>query len=169
MGPIDTVRSPPAAGRISVAVFHAATATVAAVTTRLAVAVALVVVLVALAWWIERRRPREAPTQPAVSAPAQLDRRDFARPDAPWLVVLFTSRTCESCEGLYEKASPLISDDVAVVEVEYSRARAMHERYRVEAAPITVIADREGVVRTSFVGAFGAAELWAAIAELRAG
>ena len=74
------------------------------------IAVALFAVLAGVAWWLERRRRPDAPTQPhAAETPAQLDRADFPRPDAPWLVVLFTSRTCESCAGLYEKALPLES------------------------------------------------------------
>ena len=51
--------------------------------------------------------------------PAQLDRADFPRPEAPWLVVLFTSSNCDSCAGLYDKAAALESDEVAVTEVEY--------------------------------------------------
>jgi len=34
---------------------------------------------------------------------------------------------------------------------------------------MTLIADAEGVVRASFIGAFAAPELWTAVAELRAG
>jgi hypothetical protein len=82
--------------------------------------------------------------------------------------VLFTSSNCDSCEGLYDKAAALESDDVVVTEVEYFANRALHERYHVEAAPMTLVADAEGVVRLSFIGAFAAPELWSAVAELRA-
>ena len=71
--------------------------------------------------------------------------------------------------GLFDKAVTLESGDVAVTEVEYLAQPKLHERYRVDAAPLTVIADSDGVVRTSFLGAFAASELWAAVAELRAG
>ena len=33
---------------------------------------------------------------------------------------------------------------------------------------MTLVADADGVVRVSFLGAFAAAELWNAVAELRA-
>jgi hypothetical protein len=135
---------------------------------RVVVAVALFALLAALAWWLERRRRNEAPTQSPGLGPIQLDRADFPRPEAPWLVVLFTSSTCESCAGLYDKAAALESDHVAVAEVEYFARPQLHERYHVDAAPLTVIADAEGVVRASFLGAFAAPELWTAIAELRA-
>jgi hypothetical protein len=138
------------------------------VTARIALAVALVVVLAAVAWWLERRRRCDAPLQGAPVAPAQLDRHDFASPRTPWLVVLFTSQACESCAGLYEKAMPLAGDDVAVVELEYPAERALHQRYHVVAAPMTLVADHDGVVRASFFGAFSAPELWNTVAELRA-
>ena len=96
-----------------------------------------------------------------------LDRHDFAGPDAPWLVVLFTSKNCDSCAGLLDKALPLASDQVSVTEVEYPANRALHERYHIDAAPITVLADDDGVTRASFVGAFTATDLWKVLAELR--
>jgi hypothetical protein len=135
---------------------------------RVVVAVVLFALLAALAWWFERRRRRDAPTQASGAAPTQLDRADFARPEAPWLVVLFTSANCDSCAGLYDKAAALESDEVAVTEIEYFARRELHERYHVDAAPMTLIADAAGVVRVSMLGAFGAAELWTAVAELRA-
>ena len=54
-----------------------------------------------------------------------------------------------------------------MVEVEYQEQPELHKRYAIDAAPITVIADREGVTRASFTGSFSATDLWAAVAELR--
>lgn len=136
---------------------------------RIAIAAAVFVVLLGVAFWLERRRRADVPTQSTVNTPEQLDRHDFERPDAPWLVVVFTSKTCDSCAGLMEKAAPLASDDVAVEEVEYFAQRSLHERYHINAAPLTLVADRDGVVRSSFVGAFSATDLWNTVAELRAG
>jgi hypothetical protein len=136
---------------------------------RVVVAVALFALLAAVAWWLERRRRHDAPTQSPLTTPTQLDRADFARSDAPWLVVLFTSSNCDSCAGLYDKAATLESRDVAVTEVEYFANRALHERYHVDAAPMTLVADDRGVVRASILGAFAAPELWSAVAELRDG
>ena len=136
-------------------------------TLRIAIAIALFVVLSGVAWWLERRRRSHAPSQGTTSTPEQLDRLDFDRPDAPWLVVLFTSNACASCEGLYEKALPLASEDVAVAEIEFPAQRALHDRYHVQAAPMTLVADHEGVVRATFLGAFSATDLWNAVAELR--
>ena len=136
---------------------------------RVIVAVTLFALLAVLAWWLERRRLSDAPMQTPGLPPTQLDRADFPRPEVPWLVVLFTSSTCESCAGLREKAAALESDEIVVTEVEYFARPELHDRYHVDAAPMTLIADAEGVVRVSFIGAFAAPELWTAVAELRAG
>ena len=131
------------------------------------IAVAILVVAGGVAWWLERRRVAAPPTQGRATVPQQLDRNDFARPDAAWLVALFTSQHCDSCAGLFDKAKPLESDDVSVTEVEYGAQPELHRRYQIDAAPITVLADSAGVTRASFVGAFTAADLWAALADLR--
>jgi hypothetical protein len=139
------------------------------VAVRLVIAVVILVVAAGVALWLERRRVFAPPTQGRAIVPQQLDRRDFPRPDAPWLVALFTSQHCDSCAGLYDKARPLESADVTVAEVEYGARPDLHERYQIDAAPITVLVDAAGVTRGSFVGAFAATELWSALAELRSG
>jgi protein-disulfide isomerase len=133
---------------------------------RLLLAGALVAVVTLVAFVLRRRRP-DPPTQPSWTVPAQLDRGDFDRPDAPWLVVAFTSATCGSCAELIDKARPLESDAVAVVDVEFSAHKDLHERYGIDAVPTLVVADEEGVVRASFVGPVTATDLWAAVAEAR--
>jgi len=138
------------------------------VVVRIVIAVAILAVAAGVAWWLERRRVAAPPTQGRAVVPQQLDRNDFARPDAPWLVVLFTSEHCDSCAGLYGKAKPLESPDVSVTEVEYGANPELHRRYKIDAAPITVLVDSAGVTRESFVGAFAATELWNALAEVRA-
>ena len=133
---------------------------------RVVLAAVIVVVAAVLAVIVERRRPAP-PTQASWSVPAQLDRADFDRPEAPWLVTVFTSATCETCARARDKAAVLASDDVAVQEIEVSARRDLHDRYRIEAVPIILLADHEGVVRASFVGPPSATDLWAAVAEAR--
>jgi hypothetical protein len=130
----------------------------------LAAAVVLVAVIVAVV--LERRRP-EAPTQGAWAVPAQLDRADFARPDAPWLVAVFTSATCDSCAKAVERAQVLASEAVAVDEAEVASRPDLHRRYHIDAVPIVLVADADGVVRTSFTGPPSAIDLWAAVAGVR--
>jgi hypothetical protein len=133
---------------------------------RLLVAGALVVVVAIVALVISRRRT-DAPTQPTWTIPTTLDRADFARPDAPWLVAVFSSATCAGCHEVVEAAEPLASDAVAVDDVELGARRDLHQRYSIDAVPMLLIVDAEGVVRESYVGPVGATELWARVAELR--
>lgn len=136
--------------------------------TQLALAAALVVLAVGLAQVLRRRRGSDPPSQPrSFDVPAQLDRSDFARPDAPWLVVVFSSATCQTCADVTAKAQVLGCRDVAVQEVEFSTDRPLHERYRIDAVPTVVVADDAGVVRASFLGPMSATDLWAAVAEAR--
>ncbi len=135
---------------------------------RLAVAVAIVAVAAVIASIVRRRRASDAPTQGGFELPVQLDRHDFDRPDAPWLVVVFTSATCGSCADVVSKASVLAAGDVAVVEVAYQERPDLHARYAVEAVPALVVAGADGVVRTGFLGPVTATDLWAAVADARA-
>lgn len=134
---------------------------------RLILVVALVLVAVGVAVVLQRRRPRPAPTTVGHALPDRVDRQDFDRPDAPWLVAVFTSATCSTCAGVWDKARQLASEDVAVAELEFGAAKPMHQRYGIDAVPSVVVADRAGVVRATFVGPVTATDLWASVAELR--
>lgn len=130
------------------------------------VAVAAIAVVAALV--ITRRTRVDAPTQPdGYAVPGMLDRSDFHRPDAPWLVAVFSSSSCLACREVWEKASALASDEVVVQEIEAAERKDLHERYRIDAVPMVVVADDEGLARASFIGIPSAADLSAALAELR--
>lgn len=131
------------------------------------IAIAVFVGALAVGAVLRGRRTVDAPTQPMYSAPAQIDRADFADVSAPWLVAVFSSASCTMCADVVAKAQVLSCAEVGVVDVEYSVAATLHRKYHVEAVPIAVIADQVGVVRASFVGAVTATDLWAAVAEVR--
>ncbi|MCB1002398.1 MAG: thioredoxin family protein [Acidimicrobiales bacterium] len=140
---------------------------------RLLLALAIVAVAVVVALVARRRRVADAPTQTTHHVPDQLDPADF-RPlvdpesaEAPWMVVVFSSATCHTCGEMVAKARPLASRQVAVVEVEYGAQTDLHRRYRIDAVPTTVVTDRAGVVRASFLGRVSATDLWAEVAEVR--
>jgi protein-disulfide isomerase len=133
---------------------------------RLLIVAAVVGFAAGVAVVVRRRRP-EPPTQGKWPVPTQLDRADFDRPDAPWLVVVFSSTTCLSCADAVEKAEVLASAEVVVQDVEVTANPDLHRRYGIDAVPVTVVADGDGVVRASFVGAPSATDLWAAVADLR--
>jgi hypothetical protein len=130
---------------------------------------ALVVVLSAVvaAAVLRRRRRPDVPTQPRYEVPRQLDRADFPDVAVPWLVAVFSSASCAACADVARKCAVLASREVAVAEVEYSAAGQLHGKYDIQAVPMVVVADREGVVRAVFIGPVTATDLWAAVAEAR--
>ena len=66
-----------------------------------------------------------------------------------------------------ERAAVMESKDVAVVEVEYGEAKALHEKYQIDAVPTLLISDAQGVTRRHFLGPVNATDMWAAAAEIR--
>lgn len=112
-------------------------------------------------------RSSDAPAANTHHIPRQLDRADFPRPDVPWLVAVFTSATCSTCAGVWDRARHLESGQVAVVELELGAEKALHERYRIDAVPTLLICDADGEVKRAFLGPTTATDLWAAVAEVR--
>lgn len=134
---------------------------------QLLIALAVVAAAAVVAEVLRRRRRLDAPTQRPAQLPSQLDRADFERPDAPWLVAVFTSDTCSTCSDVVAKARVLDSDAVAVTVVSYQRDRELHDRYRIDAVPGVVVTDAHGVAKATFLGPISATDLWAAVAEAR--
>ena len=92
------------------------------------VAVALLVAMVL------GRKPG-APASNTHHVPNLLDRNDFVRPEAPWLVAVFTSSTCDTCAGVWARAELLTSDQVATQRIDFQTDKAMHERYNIDGVP----------------------------------
>lgn len=134
--------------------------------TRLVLVLILVLIAAGVGAWFARR-DRGRPVSTGGSLPGHVLRSDFERPDAPWLVVLFSSATCASCADARTVVEPLASDEVAVTEVEFTAHRALHERYGIDAVPSVIVCDAAGAVRADFLGPPKAADLWSTIAELR--
>jgi hypothetical protein len=134
---------------------------------RLLIAAAIAAAAAAVSVVLRSRRGPDAPTRSSGSVPEQLDRADFATPEVPWLVAVFTSATCASCADVQAKADVLASDDVAVDVIEYPQRRDLHQRYRIDSVPLVLIADDAGVVRQHFLGPVTATDLWAAVAAAR--
>ena len=136
---------------------------------RLLIALVAVAVAGAVAFVLQRRRPAP-PTNDGWNVPAQLDRRDFDRPEAPWLVAVFTSATCDTCSGVASKAAALdagAGSPVCVQVLEVSDEAELHRRYAIDAVPLVLLADADGVVVWHALGPVTATDLWAAVAEAR--
>ena len=134
---------------------------------RLTVAVALALVAALVAWFLTRRKTAEPVGSSSWHVPAQLARKDFNGPHSPWLVALYSASTCEACQAVWERTVILDSAEVAVQRLDASADRACHQRYRIDAVPLVLIADAQGVVRRHFLGPVNSADLWGALAELR--
>jgi hypothetical protein len=134
---------------------------------QLAVALIVGAAAVAIAWYLQRRSAPAPERGSSWTVPELVSRADFERPDAPWLVVLFSSATCLACRGTAAKAELLASDEVAYQEVDHVERRDLHDRYGIDAVPMLLVVDAIGSVRRSFVGEPSATDLWAALAELR--
>lgn len=131
------------------------------------VIVGVVVVIALLANLWQRKRQVDAPTQGASEVPSQIDRSDFVRPDAPWIVLAFTSATCQTCSDIERKVRVLETNNVAIQILEYTPQRELHERYKIDAVPTVLMADANGVVQANFLGPVSATDLWAALARAR--
>jgi thioredoxin-related protein len=134
---------------------------------RVVIVVVLVVAAVTVALVIQRRRESPAPTRTGGALPDRVDRHDFQRPEASWLVALFASQTCRTCDDVWRKVQALASDEVAVQRLDVETEPALHRRYVVSSVPGLIVADREGMARARFLGPVTAADLWATLAELR--
>ena len=134
---------------------------------QLAVLVVLVAVAVAMALVLARRGGAEPARAQSWAVPTLVRREDFERPEAPWLVLLFSSSTCLACQGTWEKVTALESEAVAVQRVDAIEGKDLHDRYGIDAVPMTLVVDAAGGVRRDFVGPPTATDLWAALAELR--
>lgn len=123
------------------------------------------VALLANLW--QRKRQVDAPTQGTSELPTQIDRADFVRPDAQWIVLAFTSASCTTCADIERKVRVLETNSVAIQILEYTAERALHARYKIDAVPSVLMADSNGVVQANFLGPVTATDMWAALARVR--
>lgn len=128
---------------------------------------ALILVMAATLGVVVRKRKPDAPSQTLNLIPQQLNRKDFVSPEKPWLLVVFTSSTCDACQDVATKAKVLTSQDVAVQIIDYLEMRNLHRQYAIDSVPTTVIADNLGVVQYGVLGPITATDLWAAMARCR--
>jgi hypothetical protein len=135
---------------------------------RVVIGLAVLAVVGVIALVLERRRrSHAAPVRDPFPVPRQITRGDFPRPDAPWLVALFSSTTCDGCEAMRGRVAALETAEVAVADVSWQESRGLHERYEISGVPMVLVADAEGVVRRAFIGSVTSTDLWAGVAGAR--
>ena len=119
-----------------------------------------------LAVLLQRWRPG-GPVATGWSVPGHLDRSDFAKPDVPWLVAVFSSTDCATCASMVAEAHTLAAAQVVVQEVPAESASELHDRYQVDVVPMLVVADGDGLVRAHHLGPSAPGELRAVLEGAR--
>ena len=104
-----------------------------------------------ISFWANRRKP-DSPTVPKFVLPLQLDRHDFERPDSKWLLVLFTSETCDSCVTVLAQLPDLAITNLHIQSIEFPAQEALHKKYSVGSVPSLLLTGPQGVVEWSFAG-----------------
>ncbi len=110
-------------------------------------------------------------THPADSAstdryiPEHLDPARFALASGKWLIVVFSSATCETCRTVVDDIAAMAKADLLTIAVQFEQDPNLHRHYRIDAVPTTLIADPTGTVRKSFLGPVGRKALEIALAE----
>jgi len=102
--------------------------------------------------YVVNKRGTDSPSVPKNSLPIQIDREDFEQPEAAWLLVFFSSESCDSCERVHDLLKSLSLDSLHIQEVEFPEKIATHQRYGIDSVPITLVADVDGVVVWSYAG-----------------
>ncbi len=135
--------------------------------TQIVIVAAVALLALAVGWVVQRRAPAPPIGPTRHELPQQIDRLDFSRPEAPWLVAVFTSATCETCAKVWTAVQVTESSEVATQNIEVQSQAELHERYNITAVPSVIIADHAGVTRGEFLGPPTSADLWAKLAEIR--
>ena len=86
------------------------------------------------------------------SVPGHLIRADFGFLNEPWLVVIFSSESCETCKPVVAEGMKLTSLGIAIQEIAAETNRELHEKYDIDAVPMLLLVDKFGVVRSSHLG-----------------
>ena len=127
-------------------------------------------VVAALAGLVAVLLPRWRPGGPVAtgwSVPGHLERAAFAKPAVPWLVAVFSSTDCAACALVVTEAYSLASALVVVQEVPAESAGDLHDRYEIDAVPMLVVADEDGLVRAHHLGPSAPGELQAVLEGAR--
>lgn len=128
-----------------------------------------ILVLIGVVFIITSKRRNMQTFETSYESPTKIERNDFPKNQSEILVLVFTSKSCGSCEDVVAKAQVLNSDAVNVEFVEYGtdNGKKLHEKYQIEAVPTICVCDENGVVTFSNIGPITATDLWAGVARSR--
>lgn len=123
---------------------------------RLLIAGGIVVTAIVVASLLRNRRT-QSPTIGRNEAPSFVSRSDFAHPEAPLLVLLFSSASCDSCVQVWDQLQKL--EGIAIERVDYPERNDLHERYGITAVPLVLVVDSAGLVQSHHFGKCSAEQL----------
>jgi len=93
----------------------------------------------------------QAPSRAMLRA-VGFESEDFEKPQGKWLLIFFSSDTCNSCNNVRSLINDLTDDSFHIQEIEFPKRKDLHQRYGINSVPIVLIANEEGVVIWSFAG-----------------
>ncbi len=102
--------------------------------------------------YLVNKRNADSPSVPKNSLPIQIDRTDFEKPKTEWILVFFSSNSCDSCQKVRDLLESLTLDSLHIQEVEFPQETTTHQRYGIDSVPITLVAGTDGVVIWSYAG-----------------
>ncbi len=117
-----------------------------------AIMVLLLGVFAAIVAFLVNKRNSDSPSVPKNSLPIQIDRSDFENPKTEWILILFSSDSCDSCQEVRNLIKGLALDSFHIQEVEFPQETSTHQRYGIDSVPITLVAGTDGVVVWSYAG-----------------
>ena len=124
-----------------------------------------VAIALAVAYLLNRTR-RSVPIATNQQIPTHINRNHFNEPARPYLVVVFTARSCDTCAQVVQQALGLASDQVVVQEVEYVAQKRLHQLYQITAVPLVLFANTNGAVLRSIAGPTTTSQFESALANV---
>lgn len=86
------------------------------------------------------------PPPSTFGVPAQMSLEDISPQFRPWVLVLFTSQTCEGCLRARSLAQTIRSEGLEIKFIDSSEQPGLFEKYSIEGVPLFVLCDESGLV-----------------------
>lgn len=98
------------------------------------------------------RSAAQAPSDAEHHIPEHLDAPDFHNTSADRMLVVFSSRECNTCATVVENVSQMGRPGLLIDVVEIENRPALHSKYGIDAVPTILLAEPTGQVIKSFLG-----------------
>jgi len=133
------------------------------VTTLVLVAGAVIIALAVSA--LAGKSSTSVVAEPEHHIPVHLDGSDFHDTSSNRLLVVFSSKKCNTCAQVIDAVSRITLPELTVEVVDIETRPDLHTKYRIDAVPTTVLAEPSGRVVKSFLGPAGRVLIERAISD----